>query len=48
VNTSIGNFDFGFNPMGIANAFEEDNSVKSLEYYQRSMNNYIVRAAVTF
>lgn len=48
VNTSIGNFDFGFNPMGIANAFQEDNKVKDLEYYQRSTNNYIIRAAMTF
>jgi hypothetical protein len=48
VNTSIGNFDFGFNPMGIANAFDEDKTVKNLEYYQRSANNYIIRAAMTF
>jgi hypothetical protein len=48
VNTSIGNFDFGFNPMGIANAFDEDKTVKTFEYYQRSTNNYIIRAAMTF
>lgn len=48
VNTSIGNFNFGFNPMGVANAFDNDNSVKSLEYYQRSTNNYIIRAGMTF
>jgi hypothetical protein len=48
VNTSIGNFDFGFNPIGIANAFDEDKTVKNLEYYQRSANNYIIRAAMTF
>jgi len=48
VNTSIGNFDFGFNPIGIANAFDEDKTVENLEYYQRSANNYIIRAAMTF
>lgn len=48
VNTSIGQFDFGFNPMGVANAFDNDKTVKSLEYYQRSTNNYIIRASMTF
>lgn len=48
MNTSIGQFDFGFNPMGVANAFDKDKTVKSLEYYQRSTNNYIIRAAMTF
>jgi hypothetical protein len=34
--------------MGIANAFDEDKTVKTFEYYQRSTNNYIIRAAMTF
>jgi hypothetical protein len=48
MNTSIGNLDFGFNPMGVSAAFEEENTVRDLEYYQRSTNNYIVRAGLTF
>jgi hypothetical protein len=47
VNTSIGNVDFGFNPAGVANAF--DKSEKTLEDYQRNTNNsHILSAKITF
>ncbi len=50
INTSVGNYDFGFNPMGVVSAFDKnaDTAPKSLQYYQRSMNNYIIRASVKF
>lgn len=46
--TSIGSFNFGFNPMGISNAFDKSEKPNTLEYYQRSTDNYIVRIGMTF
>lgn len=47
-STSIGNIDFGFNPMGIANAFDTSEQPTTIEYLQRSTDNYIVRIGMTF
>lgn len=47
IQTSIGNVDFGFNPIGVANAF--DKSEKTFEEYQRETNNsHILSAKITF
>ena len=46
--TSIGNFNFGFNPIGIANAFDKSERPTTMEYLQRSTDNYIFRIGVTF
>ena len=47
IQTSIGDVDFSFNPVGVANAF--DSSEKTFEDYQRNMNNnHILSAKITF
>ena len=47
-SSSIGNINFGFNPMGVANAFDTSEKPTTIEYLQRSTDNYIVRIGVTF
>ncbi|MFK7950664.1 MAG: hypothetical protein AB8G11_23970 [Saprospiraceae bacterium] len=47
-STSIGNINFGFNPMGVANAFDTSEKPNTIEYLQRSTDNYIVRIGMTF
>lgn len=47
-STSIGHFNFGLNPMGIANAFDTSEKPTTMEYLQRSTDNYIIRIGVTF
>ena len=47
IQTSIGNVDFNFNPIGVTNAF--DKSERTFEDYQRNANNsHILSAKITF